>query len=250
MPRRARRQSKPNGIVGQFSAYPVDMLASPAWRALSLSARKCLERIAIELANHGGRDNGQLPVTNRNFRAHGIYMDGINPALAELTALGFVEMMPGYACENPAYGRAARFRVLFLNCIGPPPEHRWKQFKTDAEAKAVAKQARAAAMRKRQTKTTRHASPDAPKTGALASDPKTGALSHAPETGALSPSENRSTVYSLGRGRTPAAHAAARPDPSPPPGERDARALGEADTAPTSDALWGDASRATPPTKH
>jgi hypothetical protein len=51
------------------------------------------------------------------------------------------------------------------------------------------------------------------------------------------------------QGRSPAAHAAVRPDPPPTLGERDARALAEADPAPTSDALRDDLPWAPPPTK-
>ena len=246
-----RRRPRPNSIGGQFAAHPIDMMESPAWRALSLSARKCLERIEIELAHHGGRDNGQLPVTNRDFCAYGVWMGAIKPALAEAIALGFIEMTPGYACANPLYGRAAKFRLLFrTGRDGPPEEHRWRRFRTDGEAKAAAKRARAAAMRGRHTSAPSHASPDVTETEALSNALKTEALSPASETEALSPCENRSTVYSLGRGRSPAAHLAARSAPPPPPGERDARALAEADPAPTSDALWDDARQPTPSTKH
>jgi len=157
---RYRRRSRPSSIGGQFAAHTIDMMESPAWRALGLSARKCLERIEIELANHGGRDNGELPVTYRNF-CELVWKGAIKPALAELVALGFVEMTPGYACQNPANGRPAKFRILFRTGIGgPPEEHRWKRFKTDAEAKAAVKLARAKAKRRMHTKATRYASPD------------------------------------------------------------------------------------------
>jgi hypothetical protein len=124
MTRRARsKHSRPNSIVGQFTAYPVEMLEGPAWRALSTTAKRCIERIAIELAHHGGRDNGELKVSNRRFRDYGVPMARIKPALAEAVALGFIEMTPGHASKNPDYGRAAQFRILFLNCIGPLPDH-------------------------------------------------------------------------------------------------------------------------------
>ena len=35
------------------------MMASPAFRVLSLSARRVLDRLEIELAHHGGQDNGE-----------------------------------------------------------------------------------------------------------------------------------------------------------------------------------------------
>ena len=44
------------------------MLRSPAYRALSLSGHRILARIEIELASHGGKDNGKLPVTHADFR--------------------------------------------------------------------------------------------------------------------------------------------------------------------------------------
>jgi hypothetical protein len=78
-----RRSSRPNSIGGQFAAHPVDMMESLAWRALGLSARRCLERIEIELAHHGGRDNAQLPVPCRDFHAYGVWMGAIKPTHAE-----------------------------------------------------------------------------------------------------------------------------------------------------------------------
>ena len=109
---RRSKYAKPNAIVGQFSAYPIEMLESPAWRALSATAKRCIERIAIELAHHGGHDNGELKVSNRQFRAFGVYMDGIKPALAEAVALGFIEMTPGYACRKSG---------LWAGCSIPHP---------------------------------------------------------------------------------------------------------------------------------
>lgn len=50
-----------NKISGQFSARLIEMLESPAYRVLSLSARRILDRIDIEHAHHGGQDNGLYP---------------------------------------------------------------------------------------------------------------------------------------------------------------------------------------------
>jgi hypothetical protein len=52
-----------NSIDGQFAAHTIEMIKSPAWSVLSLSARRVLDRIEIEHADHGGYDNGKLPVT-------------------------------------------------------------------------------------------------------------------------------------------------------------------------------------------
>ncbi len=47
-----------NRIDGQFAARLIEMLRSPAFRVLSLSGHRVLDR----LADHGGQDNGKLPL--------------------------------------------------------------------------------------------------------------------------------------------------------------------------------------------
>jgi hypothetical protein len=54
------KRRKRNRINEQFLARVVSMLESPAYRVLSLSARRVLDRLEIELAHHGGNDNGDL----------------------------------------------------------------------------------------------------------------------------------------------------------------------------------------------
>src|SRR5262245_8289756 len=81
-----------NQIDGQFSGRLIEMLERPAWRVLSLSAHRVIDRIAIELAHHGGNDNGRLPVTFEDFEEYGITREAIAPAIREAEALGFVRV--------------------------------------------------------------------------------------------------------------------------------------------------------------
>jgi hypothetical protein len=204
--------AKPNAIREQFAAYPIEMLQSHAWRALSAMAKRCIERIVIELRKHGGKDNGELPVTNRDFVAHGVSMATIKPALAEAVALGFIEQTPGYACKNPLYARPARFRILFINSKGPLPDHtRWRRFKAYDEAKLAAKAARASAMRNRKGKAQSHASPDASQSEAQyrASESEARWVSRKVKHSAESESEALSTVWEQGRAPPPAGACAA-----------------------------------------
>ena len=46
-------------IPGQFAPRLIEMLESPAYCVLSLSARRVLDRLEIELGHHGGKDNGR-----------------------------------------------------------------------------------------------------------------------------------------------------------------------------------------------
>jgi hypothetical protein len=56
-------------IAGQFAPRLVEMLESHAYRALSHAAHRLLARLEIELAHHGGRQNGKLPLTYAQMRA-------------------------------------------------------------------------------------------------------------------------------------------------------------------------------------
>jgi hypothetical protein len=61
-----------NRIDGQWSPRLIEMLESPAYRVLSVSAHRVISRIEIEHARHGGNDNGNLPVTKHDFMAYGM----------------------------------------------------------------------------------------------------------------------------------------------------------------------------------
>src|SRR5215207_7363883 len=79
-------------IGGQFAPRLIEMLEAPAYRVLSLSSRRVLDRIEIEMGHHGGTDNGRLPVTFDDFRRYGIDRHCIAPAIREAIALKFIEI--------------------------------------------------------------------------------------------------------------------------------------------------------------
>lgn len=133
-----------NAISGQWAAREISLLESPAYRVLSLSAHRALSRIEIELAHHGGNDNGKLPVTFDDFARYGIRRHSIGPALNELEALGFIRVTER---GKPAKGAEYRRPNLFLlatregldgvGLSGCP----WRRFKTVDEAEAVRQRA-------------------------------------------------------------------------------------------------------------
>jgi hypothetical protein len=86
------RSGRRTRIGGQFAPRLIEMLRSPAYRVLSLSARRVLDRVEIELGHHGGNDNGRLPVTYDNFVSYGIERHAIAPAIREAIALGLLEV--------------------------------------------------------------------------------------------------------------------------------------------------------------
>lgn len=104
----ARHPRRKNRIAGQFIAHPRTMVESPAMRALSLAARRALDRLEIEHMNHGGAENGKLPVTYRQFEDWGVHRHTVASAIRELEALGFIEI------TRRGYGGAADMRVPSL----------------------------------------------------------------------------------------------------------------------------------------
>jgi hypothetical protein len=145
-----------NPITGQWSARPIEMQRSYAWRVLSRAAHQCLSRIEIELADHGGNDIGELPVTFDDFVAYGVHRSAIAPALAELEALGFIDITQrGVAARAADSRRPNKFRLLTRpwENIGATFRPRWDRFKTLKDAVAAADEARRSAVKEKSAST-------------------------------------------------------------------------------------------------
>jgi hypothetical protein len=144
-----------NPITGQWSARPIEMQRSYAWRVLSRAAHQCLSRIEIELADHGGNDIDELPVTFDDFEEYGVHRSAICPALEELEALGFIDITQhGVAARATDNRRPNKFRLLtrpWEKKGGARP--RWDRFKRWEEAEAAANEARRRAAREKYTST-------------------------------------------------------------------------------------------------
>jgi hypothetical protein len=136
-----------NRISGQWSPRLIEMLESPAYRQLSLSAHRVISRIEIELAHHGGNDNGKLPVTYEDFIEYGVHRHSIAPAIREAIALGFIEVTKRGRGGNAESREPSLYRLTFAhdrNSRQSPPAHDWRKVKTAEEAAMAAECARAA----------------------------------------------------------------------------------------------------------
>jgi hypothetical protein len=137
-----KRRSK---ISGQWSARLIEMLRSPAYRALSLSAHRLISRIEIELADHGGNDNGKLPVTKQDFIDYGISGRLIAAATREAEALGFIRVTERGRGGNAEHRKPNHFQLTFAHgrdSRAIPPAHDWRKIKTSEEAEQIAAAAR------------------------------------------------------------------------------------------------------------
>jgi hypothetical protein len=134
-----------NRINGQWSPRLIEMLESPAYRALSLSAHRVISRIEIELGNHGGNDNGRLPVTKLDFVEYGISARLVAAAIREAEALGFILVTERGRGGNAEHRHPNKFFLTFAHgrdSRANPPTHGWRKIKTMAEAIEIASNAR------------------------------------------------------------------------------------------------------------
>lgn len=128
----------------QFAGQPIPMLESPAWRVMSMSARRVVDRIQIEFAHHGGKDNGKLPCTYNHFVEYGIDRHSVGPAIRESCALGFLEVTERGRPSAGEFRSPNKFRLTFRHTeAGGPATDEWQRIKSTADAKAIARAARA-----------------------------------------------------------------------------------------------------------
>jgi hypothetical protein len=148
---RRKRRRKPSGgirrniISGQFAPLLTEMLRSPAFRVLSLAARRVIDRVQVELGYHAGHDSARLPVSFADFEEHGIHRHRIAAGIREAVALGFLKVTRAGRAGNADFRRIAHYQLTFAETVvdGEVATHDWRKFKTMAEAEAAAKLARA-----------------------------------------------------------------------------------------------------------
>ena len=126
-PGRVRRRNK---ISGQFSARIIEMMELVAFRVLSHSARRVLDRLEIEHAHHGGHDNGTLPVTFNDFANYGIDRHAITPALRESEALGFARVTERGRAGNAEFRSPNKFALTYRATKDAPETNDWKRIAT------------------------------------------------------------------------------------------------------------------------
>jgi hypothetical protein len=129
-------------IKYQYVPRPIEMMKSPAYRVLSLSARRVLDRIEIELANHAGHDNAKLAVTHEHFAEYGVHHNAVAPAQRELDALGIAVIAEHGVAGNAADRAPNLFRLTYRPSGRALPTNEWRRIKTMEEAMMIAQTAR------------------------------------------------------------------------------------------------------------
>ena len=136
------KPTKESKIDYQFAPFPFEMLASPAWLALSPNGRRVVDRLVVEHGRHGGKENGKLPCTYNDFMVAGVRDGSVSDAIREAVALGFVKVTERGRAGNGEFRRAAQYEVAFLNKQGRKPSNEWAAIQTREEAARISAEAR------------------------------------------------------------------------------------------------------------
>ena len=123
-----------------------ELIASPAMRSLSLTARRLLDFLMIEHMNHAGSENGKLMATEGQLIAFGLTRRLISEAVRELVFLGLVRVERGRLTRGGVKAPNLYRLTVYADKEGCPATNEWKGM-TD-EAVAVWKSDRAGSKRR------------------------------------------------------------------------------------------------------
>jgi hypothetical protein len=144
----AARNSTTNRPYGKkktegWASRTIEMLESSAHRALSLSARRVMDRLEIEFWDRGRRDNGRLPVSYQNFKDYGMDRDAITFGIRECVALGFIEVTKKGRAGNAEFRSPNLFRITYRETDdGAWPTNEWRWIQTVDQAKSLVREVR------------------------------------------------------------------------------------------------------------
>ncbi|MHA6686891.1 hypothetical protein [Mesorhizobium sp. A556] len=128
-----KKHTRPPEDQGGWFGISLALLESPAYRTLSLNARRAFDRLLIEHIGHGRLENGRLTVTHEQFIDYGVTLDLIADALDEMIYKGLLRAERGKAGNGTAHPTV--FTLTFDGIYdGASASNEWKKF-TMAEAR-------------------------------------------------------------------------------------------------------------------
>lgn len=99
----------------------IEMLGTPTWAALSITARRILDALMSEQMSHAGRENGNLAVTYRQLEALGVTKADIPKGLLELQICGFVRLTH-QGLRVAGGGEPSRYALTWLPTMKGTPQ--------------------------------------------------------------------------------------------------------------------------------
>ena len=126
--RAARVMGPPRGEP--WAWLPTALLASPAWRAISINTRRLIDFLMIEHSNHAGHENGNLKATYSQLAVFGLTRRKIFGAITQAETLGLIAVEHGGRWNLT--NRPSTFRLTFYaDRDGNPATNEWKRISED-----------------------------------------------------------------------------------------------------------------------
>ena len=122
------KPTRPTTIVGQWVAHRIPMLESDAWAKLTLTTRRVLDRLEIEHAHHGGKENGNLVCTYRDLERFGVRRPSIAAAIRLLVEVGLVVVTHKGRGGNAEFRDPSRYRLTYLPSAKLAPTEDWEKY--------------------------------------------------------------------------------------------------------------------------
>lgn len=123
-PRRSKNHGPPAGEPWIWLTD--EMLACPAYDALSKSGHRVLSRVMREHMAHAGTANGSLIVTHADFETCGVRRNSITDAIRECECLGFIAVDRGRTYKGEREPNLYRLTWI-ASKDGSPASNDWKR---------------------------------------------------------------------------------------------------------------------------
>ncbi len=127
--------------VNQFVWLPAELLGSPAFRVLSVNARRVVDRLLREHIAHAGTANGELVVSHQQFEEAGVTRNLVAKAIREAEAAGLISVQRRGRIAD-GRNQPSLYRLTWMGAWRPdgekmPPTHEWKGRTADDVRRAV-----------------------------------------------------------------------------------------------------------------
>jgi hypothetical protein len=122
------------GKANAWAWLPRDLLASEAWRSMSIHCRRFIDFLMIDHCAHAGRENGRLQATYNQLVRFGISRRHIARAIRETTDRGLVRVTRAGGLFGVESRRTpSLYRLTWIGTAYPAaqPTNEWRRYQRE-----------------------------------------------------------------------------------------------------------------------
>lgn len=131
----ARHKKKTHGNAdGKFAKLPLTVIATPAWRALSLSAQALFPWLLMEFNGPKYNNNGKISLSVRQAAERmGVAKDTASKAFRDLQAKGFIVVKKGASLGVEGHGKCPEYEITFITTLHKEASKLYLKWSKDEE---------------------------------------------------------------------------------------------------------------------